>query len=659
MRKEKRASKVEPTKAETARISPRAWALALLFCVTSLAFANTVFFDFAFDDQSQILSNDQIKDLSNLPQAFTTEVWFFEASRDHDPNEKSEATTPYYRPVFTVYLTVCWAMFENNPALWHIFNILAHLLIVYLAFLILEKITDDIRLSTIGALIFAIHPLRSESVAWISGISDPLLAIFVLGSFYLYLLYRREGKAKYFVGAIALYFIATLAKEPALALPIFIAAYELLVINEDLSLFARARKLILPAVAMGALSIVYFALRYNALGFVLNNRRFAVYSTEQVLLTIPLAIWKYIQLLFLPFNLTLFHNTPVVKSPLELRFILPALGLVALGAGLWKLRHSRLVRFGALWFFIHLIPVLNLNAFKEDFLIQERYAYIPSIGFGLLIAMALTRAVERFSEMRSRLKTQIAATSLLALLLLVATVAQNQVWKDDMTLWEYGITAAPEDDLPFFILGHKYLNTKDYQKVVDNLEECLKRKPDNVLVMSNLAGAHLFVYERTRNRAHIDRAIALCEKGVKIDATIPMLWDHLGRAYTYDTELKNLDRALYFFSRALALNPENGGFNFHMGAACVKAGKQELALEYLKKAREQTPDFSDIYLFTAYAHHNRGDFRAAIDSYNEYLLKRPDAPDAAKIRQDMDKLRAQLQSASLQNHSSQNKAQSN
>ncbi len=661
MRKQKHTRKaVEQSKTEQKGISPRAWALALLLLVTSLAFANTIFFDFAFDDQSQILRNDQIKDLKNLPQAFTTEVWFHEASRDRDPNEQAEATTPYYRPVFTLYLMMCWAMFENNAALWHIFSILVHLLIVYLAFRILEKITDDLRLATVGALIFAVHPLRAESVAWISGVSDPLLALFVLGSFYLYLLYREQNRIKYFIGSIALYFIAALAKEPALALPIFIVAYELFVINEDLTFLARARKLITPVALMGALTIIYFALRYNALGFLFNNKKFAVYATDQVLMTIPLAIWKYIEFLFFPLNLTVFHNTPVVKSPLDLRFILPVLGLVALGAGLWMLRRSRLVRFGVIWFFAHLIPVLNLNAFKEDFLVQERYTYIPSVGFGLLIAMALMKLpFDAVWLLRSRRAVQIAASSVLVLLLWTATVLQNQVWKDDMTLWEYGVTAASEEDLPFFILGHKYLNTKDYQKVVDNLEECLKRKPDNLVVISNLAGAHLFVYEQTRSRAHIDRAIALCERGVKVADYIPMLWDNMGRAYTYDTELKNLDRALYFFSRALALDPENGGFNFHMGAACVKAGKQDTALEFLKKAKERTPDFSDIDLFTAYAYHNRGDFREAIDSYNEYLLKRPDAPDAAKIRQDMDKLRAQLQSAQLQTPSPQSKAQSN
>ncbi|HEY7544714.1 MAG TPA: hypothetical protein VID27_07520, partial [Blastocatellia bacterium] len=519
MRKDKRARKaVEQPVAESSGIAPRTWAIALLLFLTSLVFANTIFFDFAFDDQSQILRNEQIRDLKNLPKAFTTEVWFFETTRDQDPNQQDKATTPYYRPMFTVYLTLCWAMFENNAALWHIFSILMHLLMVYLAFLILEKITNDLRLSTIGALVFAIHPLRVESVAWISGISDPLLALFVLGSFYLYLLYRKQGRINYFVGSMALYLLATLAKEPALALPIFIVAYELFVINEDLPLLARARMLVTPVAVMGAVTIVYFLLRYNALGFWLNDKKIAIYTTDQVLMTIPLAIWKYIQFLFFPFNLTVFHHTPVVKSLLDIRFILPMLGLVALGAGLWKLRHSRLVRFGVLWFFVHLIPVLNLNAFKEDFLVQERYTYIPSVGFGLLIAAAIAKLpIEKLWLARSRRAAQIAVTAVLVLLLGVKTVAQNQVWKDDMTLWEYGITAAAEgEDLPFFILGHKYLNQKNYEKVVENLEECIKRKPNNVLVMSNLAGAHLFVYEQTRDRAHIDRTIALCERGLKI-----------------------------------------------------------------------------------------------------------------------------------------------
>ncbi|MEW6211075.1 MAG: hypothetical protein AB1631_22110, partial [Acidobacteriota bacterium] len=637
MRKRKHAGKIEQPKAESVGISPRAWALAILFLVTTLAFANTVFFSFAFDDQSQILSNKQIRDFRNLPQAFTTEVWFHSTSRDRDPNEQTEAKTPYYRPIFTLYLMMGWAMFGDSPAGWHIFSILMHLAVVYLVFLMLEKITSDLRLSTIGALIFAVHPVRAESVAWISGISDPLLALFVLGSFYLYQLYRQHSRIKYFIGSLALYFIAAFAKEPALALPIFIVAYELFVINENLSFLARARKLILPVTLMFALTIVYFALRYNALNYLFSDQKLITYTTGQVLMTIPVAIWKYIIFLCFPFNLTLFHYTPVVNSPLDIRFILPALGLLALIAGAWRLRHSRLVRFGVLWFFVHLIPVLNLYTFNEDFLVQERYTYIPSVGFGLLIAMALMKLpFEQLWLFRTRRAVQIAAASVLILLLWAGTILQNLVWKDDLTLWEYGIRAASESDLPFFVLGHKYINTRNYPKVVENLEESLKRKPDNLVVIANLSAAHLFVYEQTRNRAHIDRTIALCEKGIRMADYVAVFWDNIGRAYTYDTELKDIQKSLYFFSRALALDPENPGFNFHMGAACVKAGNQSQALEYLRKAKERTPEFSDIYLFTAYAHHNRGDFREAIDNYNQYLLKKPDAPDAAKIRQDMD-----------------------
>ena len=112
-----------------------------------------------------------------------------------------------------------------------------------------------------------------------------------------------------------------------------------------------------------------------------------------MLLTIPLVICKYLALLIWPFwpvKLSLFHATYLVRSPLSPRFILPLLVILALAFALWKLRSSLAARFAALWFAIHLLPVLNLSAFAEDFMVQERYVYIPSIGFSLLMALGLS-----------------------------------------------------------------------------------------------------------------------------------------------------------------------------------------------------------------------------------------------------------------------------
>ena len=544
-----------PRKAEQAKQSSgftftRSWVIGLILGFTFLAFANSIINnEFAYDDQTQILDNKLIRDFSNLPTAFTNEVWFFRYLQDQDPNKQAGPTTPYYRPLFTVYLMVGWHMFGAWPQPWHFLNVLMHLIAVYFVFLILEKITGDLRLAGIATILFAVHPLRVESVAWISGVTDLFLALFLLPSFYLYMLYRESGRKGFLIGSLGLFLLAAFSKEPAVALPIFIVAYELFIINRGQGLANRILKGALYGLVFFVVSVVYFWMRYKALGFVFHHTGYTKHPFDAVVYTIPLVICKYLALLVWPFwpaKLSLFHATYLVRSPLAIRFILPLLVVIAIAFSLWRLRSSPAVRFAALWFAIHLLPVLNLSAFAEDFMVQERYVYIPSIGFSLLVALALVNLpYERLISSFSKAQAQKAAVALLVLAMAVTTVSQNTVWKDDLTLWEYGVRAAPEQTMPHFILGHKNLSRNNTMEVVENLENYMKLDPNNAVVVSNLAAAHLFAYEMTNDRAHIDRSIALSEKGLKLTERYAPLWDTLGRAYTFNTELKNLSGSTY------------------------------------------------------------------------------------------------------------------
>src|SRR5215216_253931 len=348
-----------PTAAKGSSFSlPRNWIIGLILAVSFAAFANTIDHGFAYDDTTQILGNEAIRSFSNIPMALTREVWFWRVLQDKDPNKEYGPTTPYYRPLFTIYLMVGWALFGDSAPGWHLINILMHLLAVAFAYLIVEHITKDQRLAVISTLLFALHPLRTESVAWISGVTDLYLALFLLPSFYLYMLYRDDGKKKHLIGALFLFLLAAFSKEPAVALPIFIVAYELLIINRGAKLKEKVRPAILYGSMFLAVSLFYFVMRYYALGFVFHDNRFTQYPFHEVLLTIPIAICKYIGLLFWPVNLSIFHSTPMVKTPLSLRFLLPSLFVIALAAGLWQLRRSTIARFAILWFAIHLLPIL-------------------------------------------------------------------------------------------------------------------------------------------------------------------------------------------------------------------------------------------------------------------------------------------------------------
>src|SRR5262245_45223082 len=267
MRKKKRTriKRDEPATTTSLQFSRR-WIVGIILGLTFLAFANCIPNDFAYDDQTQILGNTFIRDLRNLPKALVTETWYWRVQQDQDPNTQAKPSTPYYRPVFTIYLMILWKLFGAWPMGWHFFNVVVHMLVVYLVFLVLEHVSGDTKLSAIASLIFAIHPMRSESVAWISGVTDPLLAVFLISSLYCYMRFRREGVKRLLVSSLVLFAVAVFAKEPAVALPIFIGLYELLMINRDKPLWQRIR----PAIQYGGcfllVAAVYFVARYYALG---------------------------------------------------------------------------------------------------------------------------------------------------------------------------------------------------------------------------------------------------------------------------------------------------------------------------------------------------------------------------------------------------------
>jgi tetratricopeptide (TPR) repeat protein len=221
-------------------------------------------------------------------------------------------------------------------------------------------------------------------------------------------------------------------------------------------------------------------------------------------------------------------------------------------------------------------------------------------------------------------------------------------------MWEKSAEVASDQAMPHFILGHKYLNASNLDKAIEELEQFNEINPYNLIAISNLASAHLiayetqYIYDRAHaDRAHVDRAIALCQQGLTMSENSALLWDTLGHAYTYETSLKNLDRAMAFFERGLKVQPENAMLNFHMGATLVKQQKFDYALQCLERARQQA-EIPDIYKFMAMSYQGKGRFQEAINNYNEYLKRLPNAADAATISQQLKDLRAQLNTAAPQ-----------
>ena len=650
----------EPSRtAEPRGISKRTIIVACLLAATIVPFLTALDNDFTYDDRTQILQNEFIRNIGNIPKALVTEAWFWRQQQDKDPNKDSKATTPYYRPIFTIYLMIGWQLFQDSAPPWHFANVFMHLVAVLLVFLVLEKITGDITLTSIATILFAVHPLRSETVAWISGLTDLILAILLLSSFYLYIAFREKNDKKYLVGSLGLYLLAIFSKEPAATYPALIGAYEIFFVNKESPLKARIRSAVILALPFLLIAGFYFAMRRYSLGFWLNDIHYRHYSPITVLLTEPIVICKYLGLFLCPLKLSIYHETDLVETPLSLRFILPVLVLAGVTFALRPAWKSKAGKFAILWFAVNLLPVLNLSAFDVFFIMQERYLYLPSIGLSLLVAMGLMKVpYDRILPIAKRRTVQTATIVLLCVLLGGKTLAQNGVWKDDLSLFEHGAEAADDQMMPHYILGHQYIKYQRYDKVVEELEKCIEISPQNKVAMANLASAHLFVYELTNNRQHIDRAIALCQEGLAQEAAQgpaseseralsldrqALFWDILGHSYLYDTELRNYDRALYFFGQGLKIEPNNPLLLSHAGAAYLKLGNFPLAIRYLEDSRRLDPDVPDNYKFLSYAYDNTGRTQDAVDSLTRYLALNPNAIDAAQQRKRLDQLQAKLQ----------------
>jgi tetratricopeptide (TPR) repeat protein len=292
--------------------------------------------------------------------------------------------------------------------------------------------------------------------------------------------------------------------------------------------------------------------------------------------------------------------------------------------------------------------VLNLSAFAVQFMVQERYVYIPSIGFSLLLAQGLMWLFgQRRVSVGSRRLAEAAALVLIVILLSGKTLAQNVIWKDDQTLWAAGTEAAPDQPMPYFILGHKYISQRRFDKAIEQLEKYYELDQENSIVLNNLAAAHLYMYQiqmsvnpAQADRAHLDRAMAIAEKGLKIEPGAA-LYDTLGTVYTFSN---NLWMAHAQYDLGLMREPDNAMIIFHKGTTYLLERRVDDALRYLELARQLAPNLSDTYKSLAKAYMVKGRDQEAVNSFNEYLRLEPNAIDRTAISQIISEINIRIQS---------------
>src|SRR6202790_1990771 len=364
------------------KTSPKAQREILTFLALSflafLPYANTLLNSFVYDDYFQIVENPYVHSFRYLREIFGTTVWSFQGA---------QGVTNYYRPLMSFGYLLFYQIAGAVPFSFHLANILLNVVVVLLVFSVVRRISGE-RVGLIAAGLFALHPLHTESVAWVAGVTDLELAVFYLLTFLVYLRHSEPGKG--YGGRAALYasfVLALLSKEQAMTLPVLLTLFEHFY-RDDRATTTLREKMSRYGPLWGIAGL-YLVARGILLGGVASIVSRPGLSWYEVVLSGVSLLGTYLAKLIWPAHLSAYYVFHKSSHLTDRNVLLALLGLAFCGTLFALLcRRARLFSFALILILLPLGPVLNPKWMPAS-VFSERYLYLPSVGFCWLLAWAV------------------------------------------------------------------------------------------------------------------------------------------------------------------------------------------------------------------------------------------------------------------------------
>ncbi|PYU93711.1 MAG: hypothetical protein DMG08_09450 [Acidobacteria bacterium] len=593
------------------------WHLLLVAALAFACYAQTVRYGFVYDDDLQLVRNPRIRSFSSVGPAFGENFWAFK-SPDYFTN--------YYRPLHTVTYMFGYALGGLSPAPFHAINVclhaLASLAVYWLGWVLFERA----RIALWGGLLFAAHPMHTENVAWIAGVTDLGCGLFFFVSLASYVRCRSGGDhARIWLGASLLSFLAALLfKEMALTLPFLVVVLDLAALPEARRASGASR--LKAWASFGLVLLLYLALRIHALGVFSRTQTPIPLTKLDRLLTTLLFVGRYLQKLIIPVG----HNAYYVFRPFlnlaPAQWIPPLLTLLATSAFVCLcLRKEKKLLFLAGWMVITLAPVLSFGSVGQN-VFTERYLYIPSFGLCLLVpALA-----DRYLRGHARKPAVYVACGALAVLAFL-TLRRNPVWRDNQALYKATIEASPDAAQMHNNLGVAYYHEgnlpaarEEFQAALDaNARAFNPYDRDRYASLLGLGGLHYVEGEAAD-------AVNCAEAAVKLRPDLPDAYQALGAVMG---GLGRYSEAEKLLRRALEIDPLDPMARLNMGNIHIIRGNLAAAEIEFRKAIDADPRSPDprVALAALFDRMNRSS--EAIYVLREVLAMDPHNPPALRLLQ--------------------------
>jgi tetratricopeptide (TPR) repeat protein len=564
-----------------------------------LVYANTFNFEImhSWDDNRYLTENHLIRDFS--PQGFArifSEVYF-----------------AAYIPVTIASYAIEYNFWQLQPTGYHVVNVLLHAINGVLVYYFLARLLKNRTAALLAAVIWIVHPLQVETVAWISQRKNLLSMLFTLLALLAHMRSADEDAPRWALPvAWFTYFLAAFSKPAVVGVPIMFIIYDFFYMKKSIQ--QTALRNVIPLI-IGAASAVSIVFAHEGGGGIKEYRGGSILVTMQLMLVV---YWEYLLAIIAPVNLNNFYlySLSILENPLNW---LPGLLLLITMAALalwsfWRWLRGRVEPFTfyvVAWIVLFMLPVSNIIPIAIER--TDRYMYFPTVvifgAVGLLFVRLWTWAA-RDERLRYALSGVVAV---IVVSLIYITIPRNMVWQTEAALWRDHLVDYPASNTGWLNLGVYYFNNDDFDTARPVFQRLIEINPRHFK-------GNRFLGSIAHNEGRFDEAVQYYQTAIDIDPDDPITYRFLAATYL---RLGDNDAAIETLQTARQLAPDEGGIYADLGDAALRIADYEMARDALTRATELLPQNAKAASDLCAALTELGEFERAIASCQRAVQLQP------------------------------------
>ena len=472
----------------------------------------------------------------------------------------------------------------DQPFYWHLDNLLLHLGCIFLVYQIMLMMGLKWQGATLVALLFAIHPMRVESVAWVTERKDVLFGIFYLGAIYYYLKHRlvRQSTNKFLIPILIFFVLSLLSKIQAVSLPLSLICIDYYM-DKKLTWSSIISKWYYFAISLVVGLIGVFVLKDQ--GSLASN---VTYEFWQRIFVGSYSYMIYLVKLIVPFKLAPLYPYPNVMPAYFYPSILTFIIMPALAWWLYKKEKIAAV-FGIMFFTVNIVFLLQILGAGQGFL-ADRFTYIPYLGLFFIAGYYMDYLLHESTKLKATQKPTVLYSSL-ALITIVfgaMTFQQNKIWENSGTLWTHVLKYSKNITLPYGNRANYYRDNGQPTKALADYNSCIALKSVDAAPYNSRAR----LYFNTKNNV--------------------------------DT----LKLALADYTKAIELKSTDGEYYINRGAVYARLGNQQAALQDINKGLQLKPDHVSGYINRFVLNSQLGNYEDALADITTHIKFQPYAADS-------------------------------